>query len=79
VRSARCCANAVAVGRGHVTCSVFARGASCALGAGVGAEGGASRRAGGSWGVVPRVVGGVAGPGTRVVRCRGLWWVPGCR
>ena len=38
-----CCANAVTVGCGHVTCSVFVGDASCALGAGVGVKGGASR------------------------------------
>jgi hypothetical protein len=63
---------------GHVTCLIFARGASCALGAGVGVEQGASGRVVGAWGVVPRMVWGVAGPGASVSRSRGWWWVPGC-
>jgi hypothetical protein len=74
-----CCCETRASRLGHVTCSIFARGASCALGAGVGAERGASGRVVGAWGVVPRVVGCVVGPGAPVSRCRGWWWVPGCR
>ena len=64
---------------GHVTCSDFARGTLCTSGVGVGAEQGALGRVGGAWGVVPRVVLGVAGPGASVSRSRGWWWVPGCR
>jgi hypothetical protein len=71
-----CVARVVARKRGRVASRSrdlfgFREGASCALGAGVGAEGGASGCVVGAWGVVPGVVGGVAGPGGRVVRCRG--------
>ena len=57
-----CCAETVALRRGHMTCSDFARDVLCVLGAGVGAEGGALRHVGGSCMVVPAVVGGVVGP-----------------
>lgn len=74
-----CCAETRASRRGHVTWSRFERGVSSRGGARAGVVQGASGSLLGAWAVVPHMGRCVVGLGRQVVRCWGLWWVPGSR